>query len=45
MPHVRNHECPVLNAKVGMRKEGKDRYDLVLVSERCDERTHRSASS
>jgi hypothetical protein len=45
MAHVRNHEGAVLDAKVGMWKEGQHSNDLVLVSKCCDERAHRFTPS
>ena len=43
--HICNHECSILDPKVGMGKEGQDCYDLIVVSESSDERAYRSASS
>lgn len=40
MAHVRNHKCAILDAEVGVREERKDCNDLVLVSERGDQRTY-----
>lgn len=40
MSHIRNHKGSILDPKVGMRKEGQDRYDLILVSESSDKWAH-----
>ena len=45
MAHVCNHECAVLNAKVGMGEIGQHSNHLVLVSESSDQRADRPASS
>lgn len=45
MTHISNHKRAILNPEVGMRKEGQDSNDLILMSEGSDERAHRSASS
>jgi hypothetical protein len=40
MSHIGDHECAILNAKVGMGKERQDSHNLVLVPESCDQRAH-----
>lgn len=44
MSHVRDHKSAILDAKVGMGKVGQDRHDLILMSERGNERAHGFAS-
>lgn len=45
MAHISNHERAVLDAKVGVRKEGQNCDHLVLMPESRDQRAYILASS
>lgn len=45
MAHVCHHKCAVLDAKIGMWEVGQNRNDLILKSERSDQRTHGSTAA
>lgn len=45
MAHICNHECAILNAKVGMGEIGQHSDHLVLISEGSDQWADRPASS
>lgn len=45
MTHIRNHKSAILDAKIGMGKEGQDCHNLILMSECSNEWAHRFASS
>lgn len=45
MAHICNHECAVLDTKVGMGEVGQHSNHLILVSESSDQRANRPASS
>ena len=45
MPHVCDHEGTILYAKIGVREEGQNSHNLILVTKGCDQWAYRTTPS